>query len=225
MIYNFQHTQDSSYACSLQYIGDKIKKIEMDFPISKEQSLVNFLGCIHTDIEKTINALAGIGFVLLNEDVPNEIRDAKNIVPTINYCGIWVDAYKDKYQIKYIIKPKEAQSLKDLALEKNEFIYLIRFFFECDAWFAKTKDITTFVNNINEIRRLQNVPKEVTKHKFPNYWTKAEEQKYDGTQLTDYWNHLRSLGWTYHSHSKSWEAPDNSIDRISQNLHNKFTLK
>lgn len=225
MTYNFHHSQNSSYTCSVQYIGEKIRKVEMNFPEVKEISLARFLGCIHADIDETINALAGIGFVLLKEDVPNQVIGT-NIPPTVNYCGIWVDEYQRQYSKKYIIREKEARNLKDLALEKNEFSCLVKFFFECtinDVWFAKTKDITTFVNNINEIRRLQSMPKEIIKQKFPNYWTKQEELKYNGTELTAYWTHLRSLGWR--KVGTIWEAPENSPAKLSQNLHDKFTLK
>jgi hypothetical protein len=222
MLYKFIHAKNSRYACTLQYVGDKFKKLEMEFPTSNELSLTNFLSCIHFDIDETIQALAGIGFMLMNEDLPNQVIGVTNIPPTINYCGIWVDSYYKKWQIKYIIKPKEAKILKELALEKEEFIYLIKFFFDSDAWFAKTKDITSFVTHINEIRRLQTVPKEVTKQKFPNYWTKQEEQKYAGTELTEYWTHLRSLGWK--KEGTIWEAPAKSFEKVAQNLHNKFNL-
>ena len=44
-----------------------------------------------------------VPFILINEDLPNQVIGVTNIPPTINYCGIWVDAYKDKWQIKYIM--------------------------------------------------------------------------------------------------------------------------
>ncbi len=225
MLYKFIHAKNNLYTCTLQYVGDKFKKLETEFPKSDELSLTKFLGCIHFDVEETIQALAEIGFLLVNEDIPNQVINIKNIPPTINYCAIWVDRYYKKWNIKYIIKPKEGKILKELALEKEEFIYLIEFFFDCttvDAWFAKTKDITTFANNINEIRRLQNVPKETTKQKFPNYWSRQEELKYAGNDLVQYWTHLRSLGWK--KEGNTWEAPTKSIDKIAQELQNKFKM-
>lgn len=227
MLYKFVHAKNSRYACTLQYVGDKFKKIEMEFPKSDELSLTKFLNCIHFDIDETINALADIGFILINEDLPNQVIGVTNIPPTINYCGIWVDAYKAKWQLKYIVKPKEAKILKELALEKEEFIYLIKFFFDCtinEAWFSKTKDITTFANNINEIRRLQSVPKEAIKQKYPNYWSKQEELKYAGNDLVEYWKHLRNLGWKVIKVNRVsvWTAPDQSIDKVAQNLNDKL---
>lgn len=101
--------------------------------------------------------------------------------------ALFCNAYKNHYGIIYTPTRGEVGMIK--KIEVNE--ALLDAYFKSTEWWAKTKSIAYYCKNINPLKALLVAP---APSKYPNHYSRDFEAKLSTNELSDYWQHLRSLG-------------------------------
>lgn len=106
--------------------------------------------------------------------------------------ALFCSKYSQKIGLKYKISKADAGKMKDLVISTNELEKVLEIYFNCTEWWAKQKSISNFIKHFNELTVLA---AGITTSKYPNEWDKEFESKLKNNELTEYWAHLRNLGY------------------------------
>lgn len=112
----------------------------------------------------------------------------KNTEKTADKIGQFCSMYEKFTGIKYKISRAEIGMIKNVKVDER----LLLAYFQSEDWWAKVKSVTNYVKNYNEIRAVA-LGKKASE--FPNYWSEIAEKKIPTHKLSDYWKHLRDLGY------------------------------
>ena len=114
--------------------------------------------------------------------------------------AFWEKCYA--YYIKKADGDEQEQKYEWKGMEKSRFIKefgsqkAVQNFYRCDDWFAKTKDISTFLSTKEKVKQwvLVGSKKDTVKH--PNCWdVKYMESLQDVNTVISYQKHLKKLGY------------------------------
>ena len=121
--------------------------------------------------------------------------EQKISLDTHGLIAVWNRLYLANTGVAYgAIPPREIKMLAQSAAWIDE--SLIVAFFSCNEWFAKTKTITTLVKYAKEVKALTDKPTaQQPNNKYPDYYDKKFEANCKSSELSEYWRHLRSIGW------------------------------
>jgi predicted 3-demethylubiquinone-9 3-methyltransferase (glyoxalase superfamily) len=212
MKFTFRNRVNAGYTFTLTYIKGRLINIEFSLICDRKQLTALMSKIDPQDITATKKEL---------ELFWEEIKEAPK---KFNVAAAWCNLYQDRYKIAYKMNDRQAGMLNTLGDIQHEFLELVKFFFGLEEWWAKTKDVATFVKYINEIRRLQATPKveEKQKPKFPLEYNKAFEATLTGQDLSEYWKHLRDNGWQKTQHG--WQKiHQHEGEKAVYDLAKKFT--
>lgn len=109
--------------------------------------------------------------------------------------AIWCLAFKNRYGTAYKVNRAETTAVANVPVSDA----LVAAFFDCGEWWAKTKTLSVYCKYVNELRRLIANPPPAAPApgpKHPDYYDKKYESTLTGDDLTAYWRHLKSKGWT-----------------------------
>lgn len=108
---------------------------------------------------------------------------------TADKIALFCRMYKQYCLIDYKISRAETGIIKGAEVTEP----LLKVYFETTEWWAKTKSVTNYFKNLNEIRRIALVG---GSPKYPNSWDKTYASRLSPQQLTEYFAHMRSIGLT-----------------------------
>ncbi|MCG9911864.1 MAG: hypothetical protein MH137_11235 [Flavobacteriales bacterium] len=106
---------------------------------------------------------------------------------TADKIALFCRMYKQYCLVDYKISRAETGMIKGAEVTEP----LLKVYFETTEWWAKTKSVTNYYKNLNEIRRIAAVG---NNPKFPNGWDKSFAAKLTPQQLPEYFRHLREIG-------------------------------
>lgn len=111
-----------------------------------------------------------------------------------NKVAMFCDAYKAKMGVSYKASAMQGAQLRDKEVNTE----LLKCYFSSANFIFRNKSIGNYAKYYNELRaecygQLQDAP---VKSQHPNQYNRKYEQSLNGPALTDYWKHLRDLGYT-----------------------------
>lgn len=128
--------------------------------------------------ESDINQFQQLG-LQINKDATNE--------KIASFCNAYNTYLKG---IKYKVSASDSGKIKTVDVTDQ----LLQVYFTSDNFLFKGKySISNYVKYFNEL--LQEASGLNKKSKYPSEWSKEFESKLQPAQLSEYWQHLRSLGF------------------------------
>lgn len=107
--------------------------------------------------------------------------------------ALFCDHYKRKMAVAYKASAMQCGQLRDKDVNTE----LLNCYFSSANFIFRNKSIGNYAKYYNELRAecYGQLPAEQPKSQHPNQYNRKYEQGLTGPALTDYWQHLRALGY------------------------------
>jgi hypothetical protein len=164
--------------------------------------------------EKQFRALVE-GVPMHEQDLPQLQRLGLSwslLLPTHDKIALWCRLYKEYKGIAYNVSAADAGKIARIKVSEDT---LRHYFTSANFLFKDKHSISNLVKYFNELLAEIAAPK-LVKSKHPDHYSKQYEDRLDANGLTDYRNHLRSLGLVPQLDKfyniKDWYKPDKAAE-------------
>ena len=193
------HGQNSKVIIEVIYRSSHLIRLEIQQGSPLTESQYAYLSKILPWKEEYLQATKGFTV----EEIKEEVRTSAHKI------ALFCDYFKQTYDTAYKVSSAESGMIAKVEVSWE----LLKVYFECKEWWCDVKNITNYCKNINQIMVLLKNPSSTqaaSKRKYLEYWSREYELKLTPQELTEYWEHLRSLGWTSKTDGtgkKNWQKP------------------